>query len=248
MILTLVRHATLVLDYGGRRLLVDPMLGDEGSAPPIEDSPNQRPNPLVPLPFPGDELVADLDAALVTHLHEDHLDDAAERLLPRSLPLACQPDDAHELRSRGFEDVRPVDGVIDLLGIAVVRTDGQHGTGEIAEAMAPVSGFVLSAPGEPVIYLAGDTIWCDQVGHALTTHAPDVVVVNAGGARFNEGDPITMTPADVIAVAEAAPGAQVVAVHMDAINHCVDTRADLHQAADGGHILVPEDGDALHLS
>jgi hypothetical protein len=144
--------------------------------------------------------------------------------------------------------VRPVVGVIDLLGIAVARSGGQHGTGEIAEAMAPVSGFVLSAPGEPVVYIAGDTIWCDEVGRALTTHAPDVVVVNAGGARFNEGDPITMTPADVIDVAEAAPGAQVVAVHMDAINHCVDTRADLLQAADGGSILVPEDGDALHLS
>jgi L-ascorbate metabolism protein UlaG (beta-lactamase superfamily) len=53
VILTLVRHATLVLEYGGRHLLVDPMLGDEGTAPPIEDSPNQRNNPLVPLPFPA---------------------------------------------------------------------------------------------------------------------------------------------------------------------------------------------------
>ncbi len=75
-----------------------------------------------------------------------------------------------------------------------------------------------------------------------------MVVVNAGGARFNTGDPITMTPADVVAVADAAAGATVVAVHMDAINHCVDTRAALRQAAGDGGVLVPEDGDALHLT
>jgi L-ascorbate metabolism protein UlaG (beta-lactamase superfamily) len=248
VILTLVRHATLLLDYGGRRLLVDPMLGDPGTAPPIEDTPNQRPNPLVPLPVPAEELVTDLDGLLVTHLHEDHLDPAAERLLPKSLPLACQPEDAADLRDRGFEDVRPVDATIDFLGITVARTGGQHGTAEIALELAPVSGFVLSADGEPTLYIAGDTIWCEDVRSALSVHSPDVVVVNAGGARFNFGDPITMTPADVIATADAT-SAKVVAVHMEAINHCVDTRAALSAAASGhSTILIPDDGEPLALN
>ena len=56
---------------------------------------------------------------------------------------------------------------------------------------------------------------------ALAAHEPDVVVVNAGGARFTSGDPITMTADDVVAVAAAAPDARVVAVHMEAINHCL---------------------------
>jgi L-ascorbate metabolism protein UlaG (beta-lactamase superfamily) len=249
VILTLVRHATLLLDYAGKRLLVDPMLGDPGSAPAIPDTPNQRPNPLVPLPVPAPELVSNIDGLLITHLHEDHLDDTAEQALPRSLPLACQPEDTDHLRGLGFSDVRPVDGEIDLLGIRVSRTGGMHGTGEIAEELAPVSGFVLSADGEPTLYIAGDTIWCDDVSQALSKHSPGVVVVNAGGARFLEGDPITMTPADVIAVAEATPAA-VVAVHMDAINHCVDTRAVLRDALGdllGTRVLVPDDGAALEL-
>src|SRR5215210_3156744 len=75
MDLTLVRNATLRLDMGGRRLLVDPMLDPAGARPPIAGTPEPRPNPLVGLPRPAAEIAADLDAVLVTHLHADHLDD-----------------------------------------------------------------------------------------------------------------------------------------------------------------------------
>jgi hypothetical protein len=85
------------------------------------------------------------------------------------------------------------------------------------------------------------------VRSAISVHSPDVVVVNAGGARFNFGDPITMTPADVVTTAEATPG-KVVAVHMEAINHCVVTRADLRAATSEPRILIPEDGEALALN
>ena len=95
-------------------------------------------------------------------------------------------------------------------------------------------------------------ICCDEVAAALDAHAPDVVVVNAGGARFTDGDPITMTADDVVAVARHAPGAPVVAVHLEAINHCLETRADLHQRlhAEGleGRVTVPEDGAGGHPS
>ena len=40
----------------------------------------------------------------------------------------------------------------------------------------------------------------------IDEHAPDVVVVNASGARFNEGDPIVMTADDVVAIARHARG------------------------------------------
>ena len=174
-------------------------------------------------------MVGGLSAVLVTHLHRDHLDETAIRLLPKDLPVFCQPEDADALRGHGFADVRPVGDSLDWDGIRITRTGARHGTGEIAEALAPVSGFVLEAPGEPVLYVAGDSIWCDEVAAALDRHRPAVAVVNAGGARFLEGDPIVMTDDDVVAVARHAPDARVVAVHLEAINHCLQTRADLHQ-------------------
>jgi L-ascorbate metabolism protein UlaG (beta-lactamase superfamily) len=249
--LRLIRNATLELDYAGRRLLLDPMLDPAGARGPVANTPNDRRNPLVELPEAAEAIAARAELLLVTHLHADHLDETAVRLLAGDRPVVCQPPDADALRERGFTDVRPVEETVELDGLRVSRTGGRHGTGKIAEALAPVSGFVLRADGEPAVYVAGDTIWCDEVREALDAHAPDVVVVNAGGARFTEGDPITMTAEDVAAVAAHAPAAHVVAVHLEAINHCLETRADLHRSLhDRGlqdRVTVPEDGSLVPI-
>lgn len=69
MRLTLVRRATLLVELGGRRLLVDPMLDEAATRPPVGNTPNHVPNPTVGLPVPAGDVVRDLDAIVVTHLH-----------------------------------------------------------------------------------------------------------------------------------------------------------------------------------
>ena len=238
MRVTLVRHATLLVELKDRRILVEPMLDPVGARPPVEDSPSPRPNPLVPLPMPPEEVVEGLDAVVVTHLHQDHFDETGARLLPRDVPVFCQPEDAESLRARGL-DARPVDRELVWEGLRIARTGGRHGSDEATvRDLAPVSGFVLDG-----LYIAGDTVWCAEVEEALERHRPRVAVVNGSGARFVRGGPLVMTAAQVREVVERVP--TVVVVHLEAIDHCLEARAEIR--ADVPEALVPEDGETLEL-
>lgn len=238
MRITLVRNATLLVELAGRRILVEPMLDDAGARPPVEDSPNPRRNPLVPLPFPAEEVVRGLDAVVVTHLHQDHFDETGARLIPRDVPVFCQPEDEPRLGRLGL-DARAVADELDWEGLHIARTSGRHGHGELAEALGPVSGFVLDG-----LYLAGDTVWCADVEEAIERHGPRVAVVNGSGACFLDGGPLVMTSADVRKVVARVP--TVVVVHLEAINHCLETRAEVRAAVPGAR--VPEDGETIEVA
>jgi L-ascorbate metabolism protein UlaG (beta-lactamase superfamily) len=251
----LLRHATLLVTFGGRRLLVDPMLSPAGAMDPVGNAGDDRRIPLVNMPLDDAalvELLATVDAAIVTHTHRDHWDARAAELLRRDLPLFCQPTDAATFTSAGFTAVIPVEETASWGDITMTRTGEQHGTGEIGRLMGHVSGFVLCAAGEPVLYLAGDTIWCPEVADALATHRPEVVVLNTGAAQFLTGDPITMAAIDVIAVCQAAPDLRAIAVHMETINHCRLTRAALRAALEetglAGRVLIPADGERITVA
>ena len=237
MRLTLVRNATVVVEIRGKRLLVDPMLDDEGARPPIENTANPVANPTVPLPFAAAEVVRGIDGVLVTHRHRDHIDARAEELLPRDVAVFCQPEDEDALRALGL-NARAVASELDWDGLHITRTPARHGSGAIAELLAPVSGFVLDD-----LYLAGDTVWYEGVAETIDRHRPRVAVVNAGGAAFLEGGLIVMGIYDVREVVARVP--TVVAVHMEAINHWVLTRAALREALPG--VLAPEDGETVEL-
>jgi len=227
MRLRLVRHATLLLETSLGRILLDPMLRAAGTTPPIENTPNQARNPLVELPIPAEDVVRDVDLCIVTHLHGDHFDD----LLPRGVPILTQPESAAELQRRGYTDVSTSHPEIAM-------TRGRHGRDDATvAALGPVSGWVVDG-----VYVAGDTVWCDEVDRALAEHDPDTVVVNGGGAHFLGGEPIVMDVADVGRV-RAATDARVVVVHLEAINHCVEPRS-AYRELEG--VIVPDDGEPVN--
>jgi L-ascorbate metabolism protein UlaG (beta-lactamase superfamily) len=235
--LTLVRSATLVVQLADRRILVDPMFDDVGARPPIEGTRNPIANPTAPLPFPAEDVVRGVDAVFVTHRHRDHLDATAEKLLPRDVPVFCQPEDEEALRELGL-DVRPVADELRWNGVRIARTPARHGTGQIAELLAPVSGFVLDD-----LYLTGDTVWYEGVAATIERHRPRVAVANAAGAEFLEGGLIVMGLDDLRRLAASVP--TVVAVHLEALNHCYLTRDEIRRELPD--VLVPEDGEVLEL-
>jgi L-ascorbate metabolism protein UlaG (beta-lactamase superfamily) len=249
----LLRNATCRIEYGGKTLLLDPFLSDPGVLPAFNNTPNPRPNPLVPLPIPAKQAVSGIDATLLTHPHVDHWDEPARELLQKDSPLFTQPTDSARAREAGFADVRHIDTAVSWEGITIARTGGHHGSGAMGERMGAVSGYVLRSPGSPTVYIAGDTIWCPEVADAIRSHRPDIIVVNAGEAQFLEGGPIIMGVKDVIEVCHAAASdATVIAVHLEAVNHCVLTRQALRRGLGGSgvktKVLIPHDGEEIGLA
>lgn len=249
--LRLFRNATCRIEYGGKVFLLDPFLSEAGALPAFNNTPNPRPNPLVPLPIPAAQIVSGIDATLLTHPHVDHWDPVARDLLPKNAVIFVQPADRERVVGAGFTAAREVDTAVTWEGTTISRTGGQHGRGAVGQRMGTVSGYVLSRPGAPTVYIAGDTIWCPEVAEAVRIHKPTVIVVNAGEAQFLEGGPIIMGLDDVVTVCRAAPQATVVAVHMEAVNHCMlsrdGLRAGLVRSGVTSTVLIPRDGDEVRL-
>jgi L-ascorbate metabolism protein UlaG (beta-lactamase superfamily) len=253
MKITQVRNATLIVDYAGRKFLVDPMLGEKGTFPGFAGTPNSHlSNPLVDLPAPVGEIV-DVDAVIVTHTHLDHWDDAAKDALPKDLPIFAQDEkDATDIRAAGFVDVRVLSADTAFDGVTLIKTPGQHGSDvameKIGDRLGTVSGVVFRHPEEKTLYLAGDTVWNRHVEESLGKHAPDVIVLNCGDAQIIGLGSIIMGKQDVLEVHRAAPGATILASHMEAVNHGMLSRKELREFLKDkgmtGRVLVPEDGEA----
>lgn len=251
-----VRNATLVIEYAGRKFLVDPILAEKGAQPGFEGTANSHlRNPLVELPMPIEELLQ-VDAVIITHTHEDHWDEAAKRMIPKNLPVFVQNEaDAEAIRTDGFTDIRVLTESSEFDGIAMIKTPGQHGSDAalavIGELMGQVCGVIFRHPDEKTLYLAGDTVWNHYVEETLAKYAPDVVIVNCGDAQVIGIGSIIMGTQDVYEVVKAVPEATIIASHMEAINHCVLSRNDLRQFADergiADRVLVPEDGEVCEF-
>lgn len=254
MRIRLLRHAAVVLEYGGKRLLLDPMLGPAGVADPI---PTKRPgrgkrNPLVDLPISPaalTALLASLDGLLVTHLHLDHFDDLEGKVVSRALPVIGQPADEARLHALGFGEVHPVEDTLTWEGLRFTRFVARHGGPFVNwKLMGKGASYLVEAPGEPSLWVSGDTVWSAPVRRALALQ-PAVILANCGAAQLPFGRAITMDAGDLDRICRRAPQARVVAVHMEALNHCLLTRAGLRRAIAGkpyeGRVTIPEDGEVV---
>ncbi len=177
----------------------------------------------------------------------------AKWLHDTQLPIICTPHDAAYLRKRGL-NVQPLPDGHDQPQaffegrIRTVRYT--HGEGVMGRFMEHGVGYFIEMPGEPSLYLAGDTILTPGVRAFVSQHQPDISVVPAGGARFDMGGDIIMGTGDVIAVTQLSSG-MVVANHLETISHCPVTRAELllagRRAGVSQRLVVPTDGERLEL-
>ena len=109
------------------------------------------------------------------------------------------------------------------------------------ESLGTTMGIFFERAGCRSVYVAGDTVWTG------------VIVLNTGTAHLTEFPAsIIMGAQDFLRAYREAPWTSIVAVHMDAINHCVLKRGDLRELSksrdlDPRRALIPGDGEILRF-
>ncbi|ALC89152.1 hypothetical protein AM500_04615 [Bacillus sp. FJAT-18017] len=251
-----IRNATAVVEYAGKRFLIDPMLAEKGTMPPFGTGVGLPPapredqnNPLVSLPTSMDNIISNIDAVIVTHLHSDHWDDAAKEALPKEIKIFAQNhEDATEIGNAGFKNVEVLEEDTVFEGIQLIKTKGEHGRGEILKHAGEVCGVVFKHSNEKIIYFTGDTVWYEAVQEIIDAHKPEIIVANAGYNQFLVGGPLVMGKDDVYEVHNTAPDAKIIAVHMEAVNHWGLSREELknfiNEKGIASNVLVPIDGQS----
>jgi L-ascorbate metabolism protein UlaG (beta-lactamase superfamily) len=253
MKLQLIRNATLLLDYANKHILIDPDFGIKESRSSFT---GKSKNPMVDLPMPIEQILQGVELVIVSHLHQDHFDGIAHEIIPKHLPLFCQPENESFIRDKGFLNVQVIQDFVEWEGIRIRRTEGHHGLGEVESIMGKVSGFVFQAEGEPTIYWAGDTVLTDEVRQAIKDFQPDFIIPHSCGASWpissGERVLIVMDDKQTLELCQMSPNSRVIATHMEALDHATISRAALRSAAESAGIsaeqlLIPQDGETISL-
>jgi L-ascorbate metabolism protein UlaG (beta-lactamase superfamily) len=259
MRITQLRNATIIVHVGRHNILVDPMFARKDVLPPLRLFDGQRRrNPTVELPDNVNGALEGVTHCLITHCqkgHFDHLDRAGKHWLrERQVPVICTPHDVEYLRKRGLNVLSLHTGHSEpqlFLGGTIRTVRCTHGLGLVGAVMEHGVGFLIEMPGEPSLYLSGDTVLTDEVRRFVQRHQPEVCVVPAGGAHFDLGGDIIMGVDEVIEFARIAKG-RVVANHLEALSHCPVRRDDLRRAAAkaglGDRFCIPLDGETIEIA
>jgi L-ascorbate metabolism protein UlaG (beta-lactamase superfamily) len=175
---TRIGHASLVLELGTTKLLVDPWYNSSFATRQTEA-----------LGLTPDRLPA-AAAVLITHKHAGHFDpDALATIAAHTPRIIVPPLMADAVRGLGFTDVVALDWWSDTTvgGIRVTAVPANHPVRE--------NGYVI-ASDRVRAYVGGDTRWFDELVDVATAFPDlDVALLPVGGERLF-GFRRTMGPRD----------------------------------------------------
>ena len=159
-----LRNATMIIEYNGKRLLIDPMFASKGvndgsdANMPIVDVPW----PSHDLPVPPKDIIKNIDAVIITHLNPDHFDKFAQELLPKGVKIFVQDIyDKYALEKENFNNIEVLlsEGTC-FEGITLHKTECMQGVRELAEPLFLANGMRWEAMGiifkcekEPTLYI-----------------------------------------------------------------------------------------------
>ena len=248
---TYVGGPTVIIEFGGLRMITDPTLDPEGTT---------FTEKIVVKKLSGPALsdVGSIDLVLLTHdQHVDNLDHAGRELLktvPKTITtrLGAERLQANAIGLLPWESIQLE--TPDGDEITIIATPARHGPAGIEKLAGDVTGFLLQANGKKSheIYLTGETVFYEGVAEVSRKYKPQYVFIFAGAAKPVGPFNVTMGANDAIDTAFAFPEATIIPLHYEGWSHYTENGETLKEAfsilgiADRLSILEP--GTIMDLS
>ena len=230
--ITYVGGPTILLDFGGVRLLTDPTFDPAGGE--YKSGPVTLRKLTGPALSPG--ALGSFDYVLLSHDHHfDNLDHAGRLSLASARSVITTREAAERLghNSIGLKDwqateLQAKNGRV----LKVVAAPARHGPEGLNRGA--VNGFVLFFKDAPqnAIYVSGDTVWYPGVAEVARRFKIQVAILHMGAARVPEVGPfhLTMTADEAVEAAGAFANAVIVPVHFEDWGHFSEGRQDIARA------------------
>lgn len=256
-----IRNATILITYGDKNFLIDPMFAPKDAYPPIKNCANPDLKwPTCDLPMPAEQIAKLPDVIIMTHYHIDHFDQFATDIIRKGKKVFVQDEEDKEtLRKLGFSNLEVLTPAGTTFALThLYKTECQHGEKKKAKPVFHAMkmryesmGFVMMHQEEKIVYFTGDTIWCDEVKNAIDTYRPDYIIANCADAKTENSGSILMGCEDIKSMHEYAPYAKIVATHLDCVPHATVDRKILKKFVKDnkltGFVLIPDDNEIISI-
>ncbi len=217
---------TIIVAVAGVRLITDPTFD-----PPGVYQAETAPQPLTKTMGPAlpVDRIGPIDAVLLSHdQHVDNLDRAGRALLNDAPLILSTPEAAARLGGHavGLDAWSPFRLGEDL-SILVTALPARHGPPGAEATTGPVTGFLLSGPAIPTIYISGDNASVEIVGEIARRSAPiDIAILFVGAAVLPwlfAGAPLTLDNAAAVEATKLLNPRVVLPVHYDGWSHLTES-------------------------
>jgi L-ascorbate metabolism protein UlaG (beta-lactamase superfamily) len=249
--ITVLGGPTTVIDIAGHRIVMDPTFDPPGEHAYL----TKLAGPAVDA-----DALGPVDAVLISHdQHPDNLDDDGRAMALAAPLVLTNPGAASRLGPPAVGvpawESYELSGSLAAQAVPAVHgpADGQRDAG--GHVNCEVTGFVLSGPGVPTVYLSGDNASMSAVKQVADRVGEiDVAVLFAGAARVpakERGRPLTLTSARAAAAAEVLGAKVVIPAHVDGWAHfsegADEFAAAFDQAGIGSVLRVAAHGEWIDL-
>jgi L-ascorbate metabolism protein UlaG (beta-lactamase superfamily) len=246
----LIGGSTVVLDYGGLRLVTDPTFDPPGSYGPLTKTEGPALSP--------DE-IGDADAVLLSHEdHADNFDHAGRRYAAQAGRTITGTHAAQRLAGNAVglepwqtsELTRPTGEVLTVTAVPADHGPRDGARDQWNNINCEVIGFVITSDDLPSLYVSGDNASIERVSDVAARFPQiDIAVLFTGAARVDfkdQGRPLTLTAERAADATLLLNAETVVAAHFRGWKHFSQTPGELTAAfTDAGiadRLHVPEPG------